>query len=306
MAHLFSALLPVFAVIVLGHVIKRTGAIPATFWQPAEQITFFVFFPALLVVNTARADLGGLQVLPMVAALFLAIGVVVAGSFALRPRLGLDGPSFTSLIQAGIRPNVYLAIAAATALFGAEGLTAISLCIAFSVPLVNVISVVAMIRYASPERTAIGWRSMSAQVVKNPLIIACTLGLLLNITGVGLPPLVGPLLDIVGRAALPIGLLAVGAGLDLRAIAPAGRTVATAATLKLLALPVLTWLFCLGLGVHETTTAVAVLYASMPNSATAYVMARQMGGNAEMLAGSITATTLAAAITVPLMLTLFG
>jgi predicted permease len=147
---------------------------------------------------------------------------------------------------------------------------------------------------------------MLAQVAQNPLIIACVVGLLMNVAGIGMPPLIGPLLDILGRAALPIGLLAVGAGLDLAAIRPAGPAVAAAASLKLLVLPVLTFLLCRTFGVEGTTAAVAVLYASMPNSATAYVMARQMGGDTVMLAGSITATTLAAAVTMPLMLGLFG
>jgi malonate transporter len=303
--HILSALIPVFAVIVLGHVIKRTRTIPDAFWQPAERITFFVFFPALLVANTARADLGGLQVVPLVGAILIAIVAVVAATFLLRAPLKLGGPAFTSLVQGGIRPNVYLAIAAAMAVFGGEGLTVISLCIAFGVPIVNVISVVAMIRFASPDGAVVGGRAMLAHVVRNPLIIACGLGLALNVAGIGMPPLIGPLLDILGRAALPIGLLAVGAGLDLAAIRPAGPAVATAAALKLLALPVLTFLLCRGFGVEGTAVGVAVLYASMPNSATAYVMARQMGGDTVMLAGSITATTLAAAVTVPLMLSLF-
>lgn len=306
MTDILSALIPVFAVIMLGHIFKRTRTIPDAFWQPAERITFFVFFPALLVANTARADLGGLQVLPMVAAILIAIASVVAVTFLLRSPLKLNGPAFTSLVQGGIRPNVYLAIAAASALYGGEGLTAISLCIAFGVPAVNVISVVAMIRYASPDEAVVGWRSMLAQIAQNPLIIACVVGLLMNVAGIGIPPLIGPLLDILGRAALPVGLLAVGAGLDLAAIRPAGQAVAAAASLKLLVLPVLTFLLCQGFGVEGTTAAVAVLYASMPNSATAYVMARQMGGDTVMLAGSITATTLAAALTMPLMLGLFG
>jgi hypothetical protein len=306
MIDILSALIPVFAVIVLGHVFKRTRTIPDGFWQPAERITFFVFFPALLLANTARADLGGLPVVAMVGAILIAIASVVALTFLLRPALKLNGPAFTSLVQGGIRPNVYLAIAAASALYGGEGLAVISLCVAFGVPAVNVISIVAMVRYASPDGAVVGWRPMLAQVAQNPLIIACVVGLSMNVAGIGMPPLIGPLLDILGRAALPIGLLAVGAGLDLAAIRPAGRAVAAAASLKLLVLPVLTFLLCRGFGVEGATAAVAVLYASMPNSATAYVMARQMGGDTVMLAGSITATTLAAAVTMPLMLGLFG
>ena len=47
--------------------------------------------------------------------------------------------------------------------------------------------------------------------------------------------------------------------------------------------------------------AVAVLYNGLPTSASSYVLARQMGGDGKLMAGIITATTLAAALTLPVL-----
>jgi len=300
--HILGALTPVFAVILLGYFFKKWQFVPDAFWAAAERITFYVFFPSLLITTTARADMTGLQVLPMVGALVTGIVVVVALCFWLRAPLRLDGPSFTSLIQGSVRPNAYVGIAAAAALFGREGLILVSLCIAAAVPLVNAISVAAMIRYASPAGAQVGWKSMVWPIAKNPMIIACFTGLLLNVTALGLPPLVGPLLDILGRASLPIGLLAVGAGLEVATMRSAGPTVLVTSAIKILLLPILTFGLCTVLGLDGLTAAVAVMYASLPGSASAFVMARQMGGNASIMAGSITLTTLAAAATMPLIL----
>jgi len=304
MQQILSALAPVFALILMGHVMRRRDLAPEAFWAPAEAMTFYVFFPALLLSNTAKADFGDIAVLPMMAASSLGVLAVSAAIVLLRPRLGLDGPGFTSVFQGTIRPNVYLGIAAAAALFDDAGLTLVSVCVAVLVPLVNVLSVIVLVRHASPGGAVPGWRQTLGPVTRNPLILACLGGMALNVGGIGLPPVIGPLLEILGRAALPIGLLAVGAGLDLAAIRPAGRMVAMTSAIKLLALPALTYLFCQAFGVSGLATTVCVLYAGLPGSATSYVLARQMGGDTVLLAGSITATTLAAMATMPLIVAL--
>jgi malonate transporter and related proteins len=297
-----AALAPVFAVILLGFVFKRRRLIADAFWQPAERATFYIFFPALLVISIARTELGGADVGAMLAAAVLAILVVLAGCFAVRRVLKLDGPAFTSLIQSSVRPNVYVALAAAAALYGRAGVALMSLCIAVIVPTVNLISVVALVRYASAGDGPVRWRRTVVPVITNPLILACGLGLVLNATGLHLPPLIGPTLEILAQASLPVGLLAVGAGLQFQALRATGPSVAIASVLKLAVLPMLTLILAESLGAEALARNAAVLVASVPVSASAYVMAREMGGDAAMMAGTITATTVFAAATMPLVL----
>ncbi len=304
MLQIFSALTPVFLLILLGYVIRRRRLISESFWAPAEKMTYFVFFPALLLSNTAKADFGDLELLPMVAAAVLAVLLVSGLAVLLRPYLNIGGPSYTSVFQAFMRPNVYLGIAAAVALYGDVGLTLVSVCIAVLVPLVNVLGVVVLVRHAGTEGASPGWGRAAGQIARNPLIIACGLGALLNFAGFGLPPLAGSFLEILGRAALPVGLLAVGAGLDLAALRGSGRLVGLNSAVKLLVLPGLTYAGCLAFGVSGLAVTISVLYASLPNSATSYVLARQMGGDTTLLAGSITASTLLAMLTMPLIVAL--
>ncbi|MHA1598381.1 MAG: AEC family transporter [Alphaproteobacteria bacterium] len=305
MTEILTALVPIFALIALGHVMKRRDLVGDAFWPPAEKITFFVFFPALLLANTAKADFASIDDLaPMVIAATIGVLGISAVTVWLRPRFAIDGPAFTSVFQGTIRPNVYLGIAASVALFGDAGLTLVSVCVAVLVPLVNVVSVIVLVRHASPGDTVPGWGQAIRPIARNPLILACAGGALLNVSGIGLPPVIGPFLEILGRAALPIGLLAVGAGLNLAAMRGVGRLVTLTSVIKLVALPGLTWVTCLALGVGGLAMTVSVLYAALPNSATSYVLARQMGGDTELLAGIITATTLAAMLTMPVVVIL--
>lgn len=302
MTTIVLSLIPVFLLIVAGYVFKRTGWMPDAFWPAAERMTYFVFFPALLVQNTAKAHLAGIAIGPMAAALIGPLLLVSAVAVLLRPWLSADGPSFTSAFQGNIRPNTYLGIAGAAALYGDAGLTLTALAIVCCVPTVNLLSVAALLRFAPPASARSGWRTLAGTVLRNPLIVAPLIGAGLNASGIGSPPVIGPFLDILGRAALPVGLMAVGAGLDLAAVRPAGRLVAVTALVKLLVLPALTFAAGQLLGLGPLALAVAVLYATLPVSASSYVLARQMGGNAQLMAGIITATTLAAALTMPLIL----
>ncbi len=306
MASIVLGLAPIFLLIMMGYGLKRSGRLPDIFWQYAERLTYFVFFPALMINNIARADLSGIDILPMATALIVPIFAVTALALAIRPLLAADGPTFTSMIQGNIRPNTYVGIAAAFAMFGEPGLTLTALALVCCVPTVNIISVTALVRFASPPGTRFQWRRAVWPIVTNPLIISPLVGVIFNAAGIGSPPVLGPLLDFLGRAALPIGLMAVGAGLDLAAVRPAGRLVAVTLAIKLALVPFLTFLMCRALGLDAVTTAVSVTYAALPVSASSYVLARQLGGNAELMAGIITATTLGAMGAIPLAVMLMG
>jgi predicted permease len=300
------ALAPVFLLILLGTALARGGAVPEAFWPPAERLIYYVCFPALLVSNIAKAELGELAVAPMTAANAAAVLMMAGLVMALRPLaedlLGIDRPAFTSIFQGTIRFNTYVGLAVAHGLYGAPGLTLLAVCVTFMVPLVNLLSVAVLVRYVGGGRG--GWRDVIGPVVRNPLILACVAGFLMNVSGLGLPPVIGPVLEVLGRAALPLGLLAVGAGLDLGAARQAGPAVAAATGLKLVVLPALAWLAATGFGVEGITAAAVVLFAGLPCAPAAYVLARQMGGDGPLMAGIITVTVLAAMVTLPALLCL--
>ena len=304
MTNIALAFAPVFLLIVAGQVMRRREWVSDAFWRPAEAMTFYVFFPALLVAKIARADLAGLQITPMLAALAVGVLVVALVVVLSRPLLAVGDAGFTSVFQGSFRPNSYVGVAAALTLFGEDGLALMIVAIAVVVPLVNLLSVVLMVRLlgASGNGDRPSWGHTGLSVVSNPLIAACLVGLALNGSGIELPPVILPLLNILGAAALPIGLLAVGAGLDSGAARQAGRLVALTTGLKLILLPLATYAAATAFGVNGLAMAICIMYATLPGSSTSYVMARQMGGDATLLAGIITVTTLVAMAVMPLAL----
>lgn len=300
MSAIFQGLAPIFLLIVLGYVLRRMRWVADAFWAPAEKLTYYLFFPALLLGNAAHADLGAFAIVPLAGTLLLCTLLVSAAILALRPFGGLDGPAFTSLFQGAIRPNSYVGIAAALALFSQQGLTLVAIAIVIVVPLVNFLCVSVMVVFAAPQNTRRGIAPILFEIIKNPLIIACFGGLGLNLVGLSLPPVLSPLIDILGHAALPVGLIAVGAGLSFKALHARAGTVSLGALAKLGAMPLLTFLIGSQFGLGGVELAVCVMYMSLPTSASSYVLARQLGGDGPLVAGMITASTILAMIALPL------
>lgn len=300
------ALIPTFLLIALGFAMKRGRFVPDAFWAPAEKTTYYITFPALLLASTARAPLADMAWGPLMAVNAGAILVVFTVMTLARPLFKVGPAAFTSMIQGSIRPNTYLGLAAAASLYGEAGVALTAICIASVVPLVNMLAVATLVRCVGTDGTASRRQRLGQTargIVTNPLILACLLGMALNGLGIGMPEIViGPFLDILGSAALPLGLLAVGAGLAPTAIATTGRPVLIASAAKLLGVPTAAAVLALLAGLEPAAAGVAVLYAALPCSASSYVLARQMGGDAPMMANTITLQTLAAVLTLPLVI----
>jgi hypothetical protein len=293
-----EALGPVCLVIALGWAMRRHGFPGDAFWTPAEGLAYFLLLPALIAGGLARVPFAALTVAPMAAALAAAL---IAGALvmtALRKRIAPDGPAFTSLFQGSIRLNGFIGLAIALALWGEAGLALSAVAIGVFVPIVNVMCVAVLGRHTGGGAD---WRALGLSLARNPLIIACLLGVTLNALG-GPPPVLGGALDIFGQAALPVGLLCVGAGLSFSGLGRAGRGLAVVVLVKLAILPLVAALACALLGVEGVSARVAILFAALPTATSSYILSRRMGGDSELMAQVVAATHLAALISLPAVL----
>ncbi len=304
MLQIVLVILPVFLLIFIGQVCRRRSFPGDGFWAPAEKLTYYLLLPALIVMTLAEADFHRLAVLPMALALAGAILLMTGLVVALRPLLGVDGPGFTSVYQSVVRLNAYIGLSVAFGLYGDRGLAIASVAVATFVPLVNVTSTFMLARYGTSAQPSLG--GVLRQVAANPLILACLLGGLLNLAGLGPPPVLGDMLKILSRAALPLGLLAVGAGLDLAAARGAKSIAAISSGLKLIALPAMTYALARWLGADPVALSIGVLFAALPVATSSFILARQLGGDAALIANLCAVQTLLAMVSLPLALTLAG
>ncbi|MFW5734920.1 MAG: AEC family transporter, partial [Oceanidesulfovibrio sp.] len=190
--------------------------------------------------------------------------------------------------------------AAAAAMAGSPGVTLSAVALIALIPLVNFLCVPVVSHYGMARVSSL--RAILAALCKNPLILGSLGGFALNFMHVQLPEPVYEVLRLLGRAALPLGLLTVGAGLNFRHIAPQKYRILLSALLKLVLLPAVTMLACRLYHVPTPADVIAVLFAALPTAASSFILARQLGGDEDLMASIITAQTVLAFATLPLAL----
>jgi malonate transporter len=299
MIEVVAALIPVFAIIALGAVLRRLAFLPEEGWRAVEQLTYFVLFPCFLFGAIAFADFANQPVGRMALLLAGAMLVMAALTFPFKNLLTLDGPAFTSLFQGAVRWNSYVALGAIAAVLGQPGLALIAIAVAVMVPLANLLCVVVLMRNNGQSANV---ATLAHQLAMNPLILACIAGIAVQAIGLPLPKVATTTIDLLGKAALPLGLLAVGASLDLQNALSRPSPVVTAMLLKLAVMPLIVAVGATALGVTGPAQVAALICAAVPGAPSSYILARQLGGDAPLMANITTAQTLAAMLTMPIML----
>ncbi|KVC94666.1 transporter [Burkholderia ubonensis] len=294
------ALAPVALLVALGHGLKRSGFVGDAFWPSAERLCYYVLLPALFAHGLASARLQSLAVMPLALALVGSTVAVAATLLLIRPFVRVDGAGFTSVFQGAVRFNNYVGASLAAGLFGAQGIALAAVCVAAIVPTVNLMCVLVFARYGS---TRLGIAALVRQIVSNPLVVACATGIAMQASGATFPPAIEPAVRALGAASMPLGLLCVGAALTFDAARAWMQPVCVASAFKFVAMPLLTLVAGRALGLGDAALTVALLFQALPTSSASYLMARQLGGDAPLMAGITAFQTLFATIAMPAVLT---
>lgn len=289
------ALLPDFALILLGYALRRWMALGDHFWTGLERLVYFVLFPALLFnaitktpLSFAAVPLIGVGTTAMLGAMLLAL--------LARPLLPLTPLSYASQFQCAFRFNSYIGLAIAAKLHGAAGIAAMGLLAGGMVPLANLAAVWMLARH--------GETSVWRELAKNPLFLATLAALAWNLAGLHLPLPASQFLGRLAEAAIALGLLAVGAALKLRgSLGDTGRGAAAYfLAVKLLAMPAIALFAARFIGLTGIHFDVALAFAALPTASSAYILAQRMGGDGARVAWLISASTLLGMLTLPLWL----
>lgn len=297
MLKLFTVLWPLFALILGGYACRRLKFPNEGFWPGAEKFNYFVLFPALLFRSLATAPLN-IPALPRVAlCVALVMGLGWIALLILRRVFGWRANRFGVFVQGTLRFNTYIGLAAIGGLFGAEGLTLMALLLAITVPIVNVLSV-----YAFTSEQSVHPGAIAFNVLKNPLILACLFGLAANVVGLPLGGGLDSLLSLLAATSLPLGLLCVGAALQPQELTKETAALVSNSFCRLAIVPALALALVAMLELPAMEKVILVLFFALPTAPTAYVLARQLGGDAHLMAGIITLQTLLAAMSLPLVI----
>ena len=287
-------LVPDFLLILCGFVLCRWTALDRSVWDGVERLVYYLLFPVLLFNSILKSPLQPGTTLSLGLAGLTVVGCGVLLAYALRWLPGVDPQLHASGAQTAFRFNSFIALALAERVGGPQGLAWVALLIALCVPLCNVAAVWPLARH--------GGHGYLREIARNPLILATVAGLLANLAGLRLPDAPAAALQRLGLAALPLGLMAVGAGLKLGGLKAAPGLAAALLGIRHAVLPLLAIALCFLLALPPGQSVVLVVFASLSTAPSAYVLAVRMGGHGGFVAGLVTVSTLLCAISVPLWL----
>lgn len=308
MAAIAQDVLPIFILILFGWALVRLKILAAEIGDGLGDFVFKVAVPMLLFRTIANADFHGASPFRLWIAYFA--GVLVAWTvghllatrvFGRDQRMGV-----LAGISAGFANNVFIGLPLVDRTVGAEGIVAMSILLAVHLPLMMIAGTVLMERaeQRSSGRPSHGLVAVSRQVgrnlVRNPLIIGLSAGLVLQMLGIALPPMLDGLVGQVAGMAAPAALISLGMTLNKYGMAGNVRLASSVSVIKLILMPAVVWLASKLLGLSPQWTAALVLTSSVPTGINAWLIASRFGVGQGLAASVITLSTAAGVVSVSL------
>lgn len=291
-------LFPDFSLILCGYFLCRYTALNRTVWQQAESLVYYFLFPVLLFHSIVKSplDIQATSSFLMAGLSMGLLGILLSYSLPYWPWLGrhIDKRDHAASAQISFRFNSFIALALVERLAGAEGLLLISVLIGFCVPMFNVGAIWPMARH--------GENGFWKELIRNPLILATSGGLIFNLVDLRIPAFMDPTLNRIGAASLALGLMAAGAGMEFKALNQGKLLGALVLTLKHLVLPCLAWGLAQFFDLNSVQTTVLLIFSALPTASTCYVLASRMGYNGPYVAGLVTLSTLLGIVSLPFAL----
>ena len=300
MVYISTALAPILVLIFLGFGLKQSGFLPVETWKGLEKLTYFILFPALLIRILGIQSLEGT---PWRSMLMVVAGTLVVATIFLivwhKTGATVSGPTFTSIFQGGVRFNTYITLSVAQSFFGTEGLTLAAVVAGFMIVLINFLIISAFMVWGSSTQNSV--KSFFQEIVKNPLILGSVVGWGLSLSHIGLPGITEDILKIVGQAALPLGLMAVGAALNPKALHGHVRSISISSVIQFGIKPLTAALLIYVTGLSGVAAGVLVIALMTPTAPSGCILARQLGGDVESMSSIVTFQTIFAFLAMPII-----
>ena len=297
---------PLFVLVGVGYVLTRWGRWPLAASDALTRFVFSIAIPTLLfhlMSDFAREPRVDARLL---VAFFGGCFIVYAiGRLAAFAIFRMDGAAQSVFAMGGIfANNVLLGVPLAKVTLGEAALPAVSLVLVFNSLLLWTLATVSVEWARHRDVSPAGLGRTLVGVIRNPVVASILIGTAFGFTGLVLPSFLDQTLVLVSQAAIPLSLIALGMGLAGFGAKSGWRISGAIAVAKLVLHPLAVYLLARVLDLPPLETAAIVMLAALPIGANVYLMSRQFDVLTGPIASGIVLTTVLAALTTPLVLTL--
>ncbi len=301
--------LPVFAIVVAGYAGGRS-VLGQTASTALSAFVYWFALPAVLFLAMARQPLAQIFNGPFIDAFLGSMLVVYFGAALLGRLIHPQGWARHSLqgLNAAFSNTGYMGIPLFVAAYGADHLLpALIATVVMSVVMVGLAVIWIELVQSAGNGILHALADVGRALVKNPLIVSSTAGLAWNLTGLAVPQPVVNFCQLVGGAAGPCALFAIGVFLAGRPLVLAWRKVGWMVPLKLVVQPLLAWVLIQTLfPLDHFWTGATLLLAALPTGALTFVVATQYQTYVEETSQVILLSTLASVPVLSVILVMYA
>lgn len=301
--HIVETLVPLILIIGLGFLLSKVKFLGRDFAADLNKLAFYVALPALLFISASHAQRPGRQVWLLLGVMATATLLNCGISWIVSLLLKMPPSARGTLQQASFRGNLaYIGIPVLAYSFGVsdgnvpEAFSTGVIVMTALMASYNILAVIVL------QNGKTGAREVAVSIATNPLLLSGCLGLLVAASGLRLPLVIDRGVELVSGAAVPIALLCIGGSLAMTSLKGRKSWIVAAVALKVGILPLIVWILAKAAHLHPDEMRIALVLASCPTAAAAYVMAVRMGGDEALASGSIAASTLVSAVSLSVAL----
>jgi len=307
-----SIVLPIFALILAGWIARKTGALSENATREVNRLVVYLALPALLFDIMANAKPAEIWQPGFIVAFAAGCAVIFGATLFWRVARGrhladaaIDG------LNASYANTGFIGFPLVLSLIGDTGMapvlisTILTVCVLFAVAIILIEGGL----QSETRRRDIALKT-ARSLAKNPLLVAPVLGALVMLSGISLPAPVHAFLKLMGGAASPCALIALGLFLAGTRAGEAGARATTTSILvglKLIAQPIVTWLIAAPLlNLPPAATHTAVLLAALPTGTGPFMLAEFYGREASLTGRVVLASTVLSVLTISAYLAVAG
>lgn len=295
-----NATIPVFAVMIIGHILMKTEMIDEHFASVANKFVFKVCLPCLVFLDLADTDIRHNFDFTYVMFCFAATLFSILSVWILARLFLKEKESVGAFVQGAYRSSAaILGVAFIQNIYGSSGMA--SLMIIGSVPLYNIFAVIVLTFESSGQNQqrldGQQIRTAGINIVKNPIIVGIACGLLASLINLPLPNILHKTINNLAVMASPLALISIGASFELKKTLTKIRPTLAASFFKLAGWAIIFLPLAVLCGFRDQKLIAILIMLASPCTPTAYIMAKNMKGDDVLASGIVVMTTLLSSVT---------
>ena len=295
-----SLVIPVFIIVGLGYLLKKLGVINENFVTVSSKLVFNISLPALIFFEISAIDVGDILNIGQIAFIYAGTLISFAVAWIVSGSLSKSGKDKAAFIQGSFRGNfAIVGLAIIVNYYGVENLGKASLVLAFTIPLYNVLSVIALTVPLRKERQ-LNYKTTLLEIARNPLIIAVLTALPFSYLRIRIPEVVHITGNYLSALSLPLALIGIGGFLSFKDFTTDSVLTIVSTLLKLLIIPVAATIAAYLIGFYGMDLGIIFILFACPTAIASFIMAEAMGANSRLAANILLLTTLASVVTMTL------